>query len=230
MLTNRLSKSIEIMESNKKVFLTFSGAHLLYGNRVKKYKRRKINVDNLLQKLLFKGNFITAPTITYRKEGFLLTGEFNSSLMAEDYDMLLRFTYNFKSYYIDEALCIYRISHSSLSNSIIYKQRIYKQFLEIKRKYFSVFSIEHKMQKKIEANDSYRAMKTYFYYNLKKSFHEEYKVWKSLEDKSVIKAFTVLNMRIVLKNTNLHYLVLMFSHLIKYKSLKKFREIIILKE
>ena len=229
MLPNRILKNVEILNSNDDIYFTFSKTLFLVDKKIKKIKQKKLESNNLFIDLLVHGNFISAPTITYRREGFTQLGFFDETLIAEDYDMLLRFSRQFKSQFINEFLCIYRLRHGSLSNTIQFKVKINKNNSNVRSKYISSSQIDEKVKNKIENNESFRSLKTSFFYLLP-NFKEEIISWNAIKHKQLTKTFIIYLMRIVFMFKNIHKIIVFFSLLAKYRNLQSVSKLLMKKE
>ena len=74
----------------------------------KRWERSHCYSGWVFKELLLE-NFIPSPTVLLRKKCLEKVGLFDSQLdLAEDWDLWLRISYQFRLYYIDKALALYR--------------------------------------------------------------------------------------------------------------------------
>jgi glycosyltransferase involved in cell wall biosynthesis len=165
MLPKKLDLIISIYNKNPNISFTFSDFFLKRNDKIV-YKKIVFNKNRSLFLQLFeKGNFISAPTITYRREVIKKIGNFDDNFIAEDYDYLLRASYHFNSHYIPEAYDVYRYNNVSYSNSKFYKDHIFQQIITKRSEYKVLFKIPNKQLLIALYNDGVKELLRMILYN-----------------------------------------------------------------
>lgn len=127
-LPRKIEEQISLLENNIAIGLVYSDAYIIGGNvktthkysdykpSIKKKFLNSIQNVNVYKSLLIE-NFVLASTVLMRKSVIDNIGDFDVSLLFEDYDMWLRITRKYPISYIDQPLGYYRMHNSNMSNS-----------------------------------------------------------------------------------------------------------------
>ncbi len=126
MTKDRLSKQVEFLEKNKELALVASNMQEIdeYGKKGNLISRPFSN-GQLFQDLILTNTYILAPTVMIRKSCLDAVGEYDESLMVEDFDMWLRLTQKYEIGYLDFLAAYYR-KHSGNSHGnykVSYQQK-----------------------------------------------------------------------------------------------------------
>jgi glycosyltransferase involved in cell wall biosynthesis len=203
MLPNCISESVYVMEHNNEIGVLIGGAYIVpdeykYGAPYKKYSKTNIITRELLEKknllwnLLFKGNFICAPTVMIRKNVYYNNGYYDESTKFEDYEFWLRISKNTIFYYYNRYNVCYRQSITSVSNLNIENRS--KNFLDtwythvyVMKKYLKFF--DNTQQKALIANKYNYILLLSLEYKLYKQAWRIYKVMKKKKIKVEVSIF-----------------------------------------
>ena len=123
MLPTRLEKSINFLENNPEFMAVFGFVETIDENNklidhnIRTVFNQDIDLNNILKKLFYNGNFLCAPSATIRKSIFDKIGYFNNCLpQLQDFDFWIRILVNnYKIKILSESLIQYRISGNNLS-------------------------------------------------------------------------------------------------------------------
>ena len=153
----KLEQQVCFMETNKNIGLVFSDHYFLrdgkvLGIKATDYKPRtrslfKNSIQNVdLYSYLLTENLIPALTVMMRRVCVETVGEFDTSLIAEDYDMWLRISKKYPIAFIDAPLAYYRVHEANVSNNAVSAERI-KLTLTIMRKQYREEPLRHQKAK-----------------------------------------------------------------------------------
>ncbi|MDC3171327.1 glycosyltransferase [Prochlorococcus sp. AH-716-E13] len=127
-LPDKLRDQVEIINSYKgKLGLIYSKCRLFKDIRNKTNDLvRKTAIQPCSKKLptlkiysdLLKGNFIPFPSLLYKREAIIKSGNFSCYKFSPDYYLNLSIAFKYDSYAIDKVLCLYRFHEANLSKSI----------------------------------------------------------------------------------------------------------------
>jgi glycosyltransferase involved in cell wall biosynthesis len=126
MLPDKIERQVKIMESSpQEVAVLFSDAYLideysreLYGRFIARYRSFLQIPSGDIFESLTEGNFIPGMAALIRSTVLKEVGYFDEDLMYEDYDLWMRISRTHKIMYHEPPTVRYRISASSLTNTI----------------------------------------------------------------------------------------------------------------
>lgn len=182
----KIEKQIKLLRSNKKLSLVFTDMQDLKEDRSiinESLLHRCICFDELKSRresgdivdLLIVENFISTPSVLFKKECLKTVGLFDESLrLAEDKEFFIRFALSFGLGFIDEIL-VFRFIHES--NEIHKKMGMLKANEDIIKKLEFMIS-KHKLKRLKKPLDKYRN-KIYTYIGIE--YLKEWKIAKSMK-------------------------------------------------
>ena len=149
---NRISKDVELFESlpdNYAIIFGFSQSMDAESRLLPEMSPNMpvVKDDNYFEELI-KGNFISGPAVTMKKEALKAIGGYDQNLIVEDYDMWMRLAYAGYKFKIRPAILIYyRVLKGSLSSH----PRIDTDVLRIKAKYPDRIPLKSMFDQEIKA-------------------------------------------------------------------------------
>lgn len=143
LMTDKLSKQVEVYEKNKNI-------GLLYGKHIKFYDNNEVNINrqinfktikvihsqDMLQKLVAGRIRFSAPSILYKTQIVKNVGWFDENYIMEDLPLHLKIVKNYSVIFIDEFFVYYRRSQSSITISML--NELLKSELLVIKKYKNV--------------------------------------------------------------------------------------------
>lgn len=122
MLPDLLSDMVERFESLTPDYqLIYTNANYIDENGNIGESLLDLNFDfnrDKIEEMLFKDNFILAPTSMFKSSIYSLVGKYNEDFVIEDYEFSLRLSKKFKIDYIPKILGLYRIHSNNISKKI----------------------------------------------------------------------------------------------------------------
>lgn len=115
----KISSQVKHMEENENFAMCYSDAYLIFDDNDNEYieikRSPKKKSGFIFNDILLQRFYIPALTVLVRKEVFATVGNFDESLLIEDWDMWLRIAYKYELGYLNMPLACYRSHKDNIS-------------------------------------------------------------------------------------------------------------------
>lgn len=143
-----LEKQVELLEKNSEVGLTYSDVARIDQNNsilaTSRFVENKIGPHRgwVLDKLLFKGMFIPAISVVFRRELFQEVGGFDKSIqISNDFDFFIKVSAHCQVDYIPEVLGFWRMHSQNLHNKD--RSKMYQERMQVITSNYKRFKSKH---------------------------------------------------------------------------------------
>lgn len=167
LMPDKISRQVELMERSENIAFVYSNIAMINekGETINKDYLKDIGYDEKdmpegkIYEALFDFNFVPLPSVLINTVMAQAVGGFNEALQVQDYYLWLKLSENSNAAFLPGITALYRVHHSSMSNSTKTNPKSVESVLMIKYKYYQEASPA--IRKKIKQNIHFSSVYLY---------------------------------------------------------------------